>query len=68
MEIGDKLLRLLKHWQEHNTEHAGAYLRWAEEAEKAGFNGVAQILREVSSRTEDLNKLLKDAEKEVSGG
>jgi rubrerythrin len=65
MDVMEKLGKLIPHWMEHNEEHARSYLRWAEEAEAAGFRELARILKKVHEETVKINDLFEEAGKEV---
>jgi rubrerythrin len=57
----DKLAHLLKHWNEHNDDHAANYRSWAEKAKDAGHADVAEMLEQAAQTTLGLNDLFKKA-------
>lgn len=59
----DKLRVLIDHWMEHNHEHAGTYLAWAEKAAALGDAGLSEILRDIASETKKIDALFEKAKK-----
>jgi hypothetical protein len=56
----EKLEILLKHWVEHNEEHAGEFEEWAEKAEASGHSDASDnILSAVKSMRQANEHLLK---------
>ncbi|MBC8233871.1 hypothetical protein H8E77_30345 [bacterium] len=59
----EKLEILLKHWVEHNEEHAGEFEAWAEKAKALGHvDAHADILSAVESMRKANEHLLKALE------
>ncbi len=65
-----KLETLLKHWLEHNNEHAETYLKWAEKVKASEIRDVlgperagelSEIFKQLWTRTRDLNDLFEMA-------
>jgi len=65
-----KLEILLKHWLEHNNEHAETYLKWAERIQGSeirdtlGFeraDELSEIFKQLWTRTKALNDLFEIA-------
>ncbi len=70
MEELKKLETLLKHWLEHNNEHAETYLKWAERINTPEVRGILgneradellDILKQLRTKTIDLNQFFKKA-------
>lgn len=57
----DKLAHLLKHWQEHNTDHVTNYRDWAEKAAAAGRAETADLLRQAAEATDRVTDLFTQA-------
>ncbi|MGV8073879.1 MAG: hypothetical protein AB2L11_04905 [Syntrophobacteraceae bacterium] len=64
----DKLFKMVRHWINHNEEHARSFRDWAKRAHDMGHEKVYLILEEVATGTELQSqnlekalKLLKDA-------
>jgi hypothetical protein len=62
MDDIDKLKHLIKHWAEHNAEHAQTYREWAKKAGASGKKELAGILMELAEGTMKLGKLFEKAE------
>jgi len=62
-----KLRILLKHWIEHNDEHAEEFREWAEKAKVFGeaeaYEEVRQAAQEMDKSSESLSRALKRLEK-----
>ena len=61
MNFYEKLEKLLEHWQEHNTEHAKSYLKWAEEARSSNLERIAQLLERAHQETLKINTIFEEA-------
>jgi len=60
VETITKLNVLLRHWMEHNREHAAEYDKWALQAKTEGFTEVFHALKEATDVLQKTNeKLLK---------
>jgi rubrerythrin len=57
----EKLKHLLEHWTEHNEAHVKTYSEWASKAESLGEKELANILREVADKSQNLDDLFKKA-------
>jgi hypothetical protein len=66
MEEVNKLKVLVKHWREHNTEHTGTYDSWAEKMRLAGNEKAYQVLKEIGSRSRELDMYFDELEKVLS--
>ncbi len=56
-----KLKILLRHWIEHNDEHAEEYKNWAKKAMVLGNEEVSKILEMLYQETSKLNRLIEKA-------
>jgi hypothetical protein len=63
----DKLRALLPHWIEHNTEHAAEFHLWAEKAQAAGREDVAEEIALAAKQLGWVNEALNDARKKLEG-
>ena len=61
MDELEKLRKLLRHWMEHNDEHAEAYLDWSNKASSLGNKDLSTILRQISTESKKLNELFMKA-------
>jgi hypothetical protein len=61
MDEFGKLKILLKHWIEHNDEHAEVYKDWAKKAMFLGNEEVSKILEMLYQETGRLNRLIEKA-------
>lgn len=59
----EKLKILIKHWIEHNHEHAETYAGWAEKAKAAGNTDLAGMLRKISEKTKKIDELFEKAKR-----
>jgi hypothetical protein len=63
----DKLRALLPHWIEHNAEHAAEFRLWAEKAQAAGREDVAEEIVLAAKQLGWVNEALNDARKKLEG-
>jgi cobalt/nickel transport system ATP-binding protein len=63
----DKLRTLLEHWMEHNHEHAGTYLQWAEKARSFGNPALAEMLSAIAAETRKMDGIFEKARKVLGG-
>lgn len=63
----EKLRILLKHWIEHNHEHAETYIEWAERAKAAGNANLAGMLKEIAAETKKIDELFEKAKRAIEG-
>jgi hypothetical protein len=61
----EKLKRLLRHWKEHNDEHAETYRQWAEKAGNLGNKELSAVLVRLCDETKEMNGLFEEAEKKI---
>lgn len=61
MDNREKLKHLLKHWSEHNADHAQTYEEWSAKAEAFGNAELSQTLREIVTETKKLEDLFRKA-------
>ena len=66
MEKVERLQKKLKHWVEHNKEHAESFRKAAREAEEIGLVDVGRDLKEAAKGMDESSALLKEAMKELS--
>lgn len=57
----EKLGHLLKHWMEHNEEHARIYLEWASKAGTSGNEELMRVLNKIAEDTKKIEGLFKRA-------
>ena len=62
----EKLRILIKHWGEHNHEHAETYIHWAEKAGTAGEAALEEMLKEIAAETKKIDALFEEARKEIA--
>lgn len=66
MSMGEKLVKLLGHWMQHNEEHAKSYELWAQRAAEDGLTEVAALIEKAAGKTraadEDFKAALKALE------
>jgi len=56
---GEKLKTMVRHWINHNEDHARSYRDWAARARAAGREEAARILEEVAAATGTQNEQLQ---------
>ncbi len=56
-----RLHHLLKHWAEHNSEHAKTYRDWAKKADSLGKKELSGILLRIADETVAMDRLFSDA-------
>jgi len=54
----EKIHILLKHWIDHNKDHAKGYISWAKELEDANFKKAAKELETVVKLSEEITESL----------
>jgi hypothetical protein len=59
----EKLKTLLRHWQEHNHEHAEVYHEWSKKASESGDEELSRILVSLYHETRKLDELFQEARK-----
>ncbi len=57
----EKLKRLLRHWMQHNDEHAEVYMDWAEKASSLGKEELSEVLSSLYHETRKLDGLFEEA-------
>jgi len=62
MEVTAKLDHLVPHWIEHNTSHAEQFQQWAEQAQVAGLDEIAEQIRSAAEAMNQANERLHRAE------
>lgn len=60
-----KLEKLFAHWIDHNESHKETFFTWAQRAEEAGLEQVAQNLKKAGQMSCDVTGQLKDALKNL---
>ncbi len=63
MDSKEKLDKLLRHWIEHNEEHARSYLKWANEARSAKLERIARLLERAHLETMKVNDIFEEAKR-----
>ena len=61
MEDREKLTHLLKHWIEHNQEHAAEFRQWAVKAGDIGNESVVNNILEAANQLEKADEFLSSA-------
>ena len=61
MDDRDKIHHLLKHWKEHNEEHAAEFRQWALKARDLGEATVSDEILEAANQLERANEFLGKA-------
>ena len=61
MEDREKLEHLLKHWIEHNEEHAAEYREWAIKAKDVYSGSVSNQIFEAANQIEKASESLSSA-------
>jgi hypothetical protein len=57
----DRLELLLKHWIEHNGEHAHEFMAWAERSGRLGRQEVSEAIVRAAEQVRKANECLADA-------
>lgn len=68
MNALEKLKHLLEHWIEHNEEHAGTYLDWANKMETSGNHELAAVLKKITEETKKTEVLFRKAKALLDSG
>ncbi len=63
----EKLRVLLPHWIEHNDEHAGEFLLWADKVRSAGQEEVAEEIALAAQQLGWVNEALRAALRKLEG-
>ncbi len=66
MEDKEKLRHLLKHWIEHNEEHAVEFREWAVKAKDICSATVSDEILEAANQMEKANEFLDKASTRIS--
>lgn len=53
--------KLLQHWIQHNNDHIGSYLQWADEFRANQLPAVADLLTSAVELTKKINQTLAEA-------
>jgi len=56
-----KMVKLLEHWINHNTDHAETYREWAKKAKENDMEKVLVFLNEAAEKTLEINIIFKKA-------
>ncbi|GER92458.1 hypothetical protein A45J_0174 [hot springs metagenome] len=65
MDDLQKLKHLLRHWMEHNDEHAETYRNWVEKVSSLGNKELSEILGQLYHQTKKMNELFEEAIKKI---
>jgi hypothetical protein len=65
VEGTDKLATLVRHWREHNEGHRRSYLDWREKLMGAGLPETVSALERVAVLTDEMNRELERAAREL---
>lgn len=61
----EKLGKLFHHWREHNMEHAGTYLEWAEKTAGLGMTELSDILTRLYNDAKNMDRLFEEGIKSI---
>jgi Asp-tRNA(Asn)/Glu-tRNA(Gln) amidotransferase B subunit len=61
MDDLDKLAKLLRHWMEHNDEHAETYREWARKTAQWGRDDVSTVLQRLHDETRKTRGIFEEA-------
>ena len=61
LSFDEKLLHRIRHWEEHNRDHADAFRDWSEKAAAAGWSEVAAFLEKAAEDTLAVNRHFRSA-------
>ncbi|MCG6892791.1 MAG: hypothetical protein LJE65_04240 [Desulfobacteraceae bacterium] len=61
LSFDDKLLHRIRHWEEHNRDHAATFRDWSEKAADAGWPEVAACLEKAADATLAVNRHFRSA-------
>ena len=64
--LPEKLKILVTHWKEHNNSHLEEYKRWEQRAKEEGLIDIAELMKEVCEKTEEISNLYNEIEKLLS--
>jgi len=56
-----RMVKLLEHWINHNTDHAETYREWAKKAKENDMEKVLVFLNEAAEKTLEINIIFKKA-------
>ena len=56
-----RLMKLIEHWTDHNSEHGQRYNETADEAEELGLKDVSKEMKEAYSKSLEVSKHLRNA-------
>jgi hypothetical protein len=65
MPFVEKARKLVDHWIQHNQDHAGSYMQWAQEFKKNDLEVAATLLESVCELTNQINLMLRDAARQI---
>ncbi len=67
MKDKEKLEKLLKHWIEHNEEHATEFREWAAKAREMGKTAVGDEIEKAANQLDKANEMLGKASEKMGG-
>ena len=67
MDDMEKLRVLLRHWMEHNDEHAADFVGWAAKATLAGRDDAGQMISDAADAIRQANAALQSALEGLGG-
>ena len=65
MPFVEKARKLVDHWIQHNQDHAGSYMQWAQEFKKNDLVAAATLLESVCELTNQINLMLSEAARQI---
>ncbi len=68
VELRKRLEKLVAHWIEHNDAHAEEFRAWADKAESAGDEAVAESIMQAAEQMGRANAFLLAAAKDLKEG
>lgn len=56
LSFNEKLIKILAHWEAHNTDHAKTYEMWAERAKTENLTKAGELIKEAAEMTLRINQ------------
>lgn len=61
LRFDEKLRHRIRHWEEHNRDHAASFREWSQKAADAGWTETAECLEKAAAAALDLNRHFRAA-------
>jgi hypothetical protein len=68
LSFDEKMIKLLKHWINHNDDHAQTYRDWAQKAKEKNKSKAALMLEDAAEMTLSISKKFESAIKFIDEG